>query len=81
MVSPVNVQVRSRRTVAVSPSPLSTILVVPKSTINAEGDADPAIAAPENELTAITASNEDDQLGVGFQKACLLYTSPSPRDS
>ena len=70
MVSPISSSVIARASTRRTASPLTMVLVVPKIEIMAAESDDITIAAPENQLTRITASNELSQLGSeGFARA------------
>lgn len=72
MTTPLSSRVEARPSTQRTTSPLSAVMVVPKTELgtNPDGSDDTVIAAPDNQLTRITSSNEVSSLAPsGFVKA------------
>lgn len=70
MVSPITSSIRAQRQTAVSPSPLTMCLVVPKLELGAQASDDVTIPLPDNTLTEITSSNASE-LGTGTRARAM----------
>ena len=71
----VNININERRAIRRDASPLTYIVVTPKTETPPGGGANVTIAAADGELTEITPSNTDATIGNGFARAAYNYVN------